>query len=92
MKGNILRKAVKDVNCEERGWVARKIFSFYNIDVTKVAEFGSSASTRRIGAVTGYEENIDINMMTNDISKVPSKIIYIENHFFTSMNDSEMIT
>ena len=45
-----------------------------------------------ISAVTGAEEGSNRNMITNDMSKVPSKGIYIDHHLFTSVNDSEMIT
>ena len=36
MSGYILRKLVKDVACEEWGWVAERVVRFYNLDVTEV--------------------------------------------------------
>ena len=92
MSGAILRKEAKDVACEEWGWVAGRVFSFCKSDVTKVAEFGIGVSARTLVSFTGYEEGSDRNMMTYEISKVPSKSIYIYHHLFTSVNDSEMIT
>ena len=77
---------------EELGFVARRLFCFYNIDVTVVAEFGIGVSTRTLGAVPGAEKVGNSNMTTTDTFKAPSKIIYIDHNFVTSFNDSEMIT
>ena len=88
----ISRKAVKDVACEEWGWVARRVVGFCNLDVTGVAEFGSGASARTLGSVARSEEGSDSNMMTNEMSKAPSKSIYIYHNLVTYVNDSEMTT
>ena len=77
MSGDILRKSVKDVASEERGWVAGIVVSFCNINVTEVAEFGSGINARTLGLVTGSEEGSDSNMITNEMSKVSSNTIYI---------------
>ena len=82
MSGAILRKAVKDVPCEKWGWVSGRVISLCNINVTKVAEFGSGVRMRMLGLVAGSEEVSNSNMMTDDMSKAPSKIIYIEHHFY----------
>ena len=50
-----LEKLVMGVACEECGWVARGVVSFCNLDVIKVAEFGSSVSARTLVLVTGAE-------------------------------------
>ena len=82
---------MKYVDCEEWGWVAGRVVSFCNIDVTKVAEFGCGISARTLGEVMVAEEGSDINMMTKYTSKAPSKSIYINHRIFNSVNDSEMI-
>ena len=82
---------MKEVAYEEWGWVYGRVVSLCNIDFTKVAEFGISVSTRTLGAVAGAEEGININIMTNEMSKAPSKIIYIDHNLVTSVNNSEMI-
>ena len=92
MGGTILRKEVKDVAGEEWGWVAGRVVSFCNLEVTKVAEFGSSVSLRTLGLVTGAEEDRDINMMTNGMSDSQSKSIYINHHLVNSVKNIEMIT
>ena len=91
MSGDILIKAVKDVACEEWGWVNGRVVSFFNLDVTQVAEFCSGVSARTLGLVAGAGESRDSNMITNKISKEPSNSIYIYHHLVTYMNDSEMI-
>ena len=53
MSGAILGKAVKDVTCEELGWVAVMIVVFCNLDVTKVTDFGSSVSGRALVVFMG---------------------------------------
>ena len=83
---------MKDVTCEEWGWVAGRVVSFCNLDVTEVAEFGSGTSVRTLDVVAGAEEGININMVTNDKSKAPIKKLYINHHIVNSMNDSELIT
>ena len=88
MIGAILIKVVKYIVCEECGWVAEWIVSFCNLNVTKLAQFGSGVSTRTIGAVADAAEGSDSNMMTNKMSKEPSKSIYINHHLVTSLNDS----
>ena len=55
MSGDILIKVLKNVACGEWGWVAGRVVSFYNLDVTKVAELGSGVSGRMLGAVAGDE-------------------------------------
>ena len=92
MRGAILRKAVKDIACEESQWVTGRVVGFCNIDVTKIAEFGSSVSARTLGSVTGSEQGRDKNIMANNMSKYPSKSIYIYHNLVTSVNYSEMIT
>ena len=92
MSGAILRKSVKDVVCEEWGWVTGRVVSIFYLNITKVAEFGSGVSARSPGTVAGAEQVSNRNMTTNDMSKAPSKSIYIGNNVFTSVNDSEMIT
>ena len=92
MIGDILRKAVKDVACEEWGWVSGRVVIFCNIDVTKVTEFSNGVRMRIIGLVTVDEDVIDRNMMTNEMTKSLSKSIYIDHNIVTSVNDSEMIT
>ena len=82
---------MKDVACEEWGGVARIIASFYHLDVTEAAEFGSGVSVRMLESVAGDEEVIYSNMITNEISKSPSNSIYIYHNLLTSLNDSEMI-
>ena len=72
MSGVILRKSVKDVTCEEWEWVAGRVVSLYNLDVTEVAELGSGVSARTLVLVAGAEEVSDRNMMTNEMSKFPS--------------------
>ena len=79
---------MKGITCEEWGWVSGKVVVFCNLDVTDVAEFGSGVSMRTLGSFTGSEEGSDGNMMANDISKAPSKSIYIYHHRFTSLNYS----
>ena len=91
MSGDILEKVVKDVACEQWGWVAGRVVGFFNLDVTEVAEFGSGINARTLGLVTGSEEGSDSNMITNEMSKVSSNTIYIYHHLVTSVNDSEMI-
>ena len=91
MSGAIMRKAVKDVSCEEWGWVAGRVVSFYNLEFIEVAEFGSGISARTLGSVAGDEEVSDSNMMTDYMSKEPSKSIYIYHHLVTSVSYSEMI-
>ena len=85
-------KAMKDIACEEWGWVAERVVGFCNLDVTKVAKFGSGVSMRTLGLVVGSEEGSDNNMMTNDMYKAQSKSIYVYYYIVTSVNDSEMIT
>ena len=92
MSGSILLKVMKDVSCQEWGWVTGRIFSLCNLDVTQVAEFGSSVSVRTLGAVMGSEEVSDSNMMTNYIYKTPSNILYIDHHLVTYENDGQMLT
>ena len=67
------------------GWVAGRVSSFCDLDVTKVAEFGSCVSTRTFGSVAGSEEVSNINIMTNEISKATSKIIYFYHCLVTSV-------
>ena len=88
MSGAIFRKAVKDVACEERGWVAGRVVSFCNLGVTVVAEFGISISARTLGSVLVSEEGSDSNIITNEMYKAPSKSIYIYHHRVTYMNYS----
>ena len=92
MSGAITRKAVKDVTCEEWGWVAGRVVSFCNLDVTEVFEFGSGVSTRALGLVVGDEEGSDRNMTTNNMYKAPSKNIFISHYLVTYVNNSEMTT
>ena len=92
MSGAIIRKAVKDIACENWRWVAGRFSSFCNIDVTKVAEFNNGVSVRTLGAVMGAEEVRNGNVMTNEMSKAPSKNIYIDNHLVSYVSNSEMIT
>ena len=92
MSGAILRKLVKDIACEEWEWVAGKFVNLYNLDVAEVAEFGSGISAGTLGSVAVAEEGSDINIMTNEMSKVPGKSIYIYHHLVTSVKDNEMIT
>ena len=66
--------------------------SVFNLDVTKVAEFGSSVSARIFGVVAGAEKGIYSNIMTDEMPKAPIKSIYTDHHFFTSVNDIEMTT
>ena len=65
---------------------------FFNLDVTKVAEFGSSVSARIFGVVAGAEKGIYSNIMTDEMPKAPIKSIYTDHHFVTSVNDIEMTT
>ena len=81
-----------DVACEEMGWVSGRVISFSNLDVTKVAEHGSSVSARTLDSVALAEEGSDSNKKTTKISKVPINIIYINFHIVNSLKDSEMIT
>ena len=67
MSGDILRKATKDSACKEWGWVAGRVVSFCNLDVTEVAEFSSSVSASTLGAVTEVEKGSDINMKNNEM-------------------------
>ena len=83
---------MKGVACKEWGWVTGRVFSFYNIEFTKVAAFGSGVSKRTLGAVVGAEDVRNINTMTNDMPKAPSKSIYINHHIVTSVNDNKMAT
>ena len=92
MSGAILRKTVNAVACDEWGWVDGRVFGFYNLDVNEISELGSGVSARTLGSVAGAEEGSDINMMTNEISKEPSKSVNIYYHLVTSVNNSEMIT
>ena len=92
MSGDILRKAVKDVDSAEWGWVTGRVVSFCNPGVTKFAEFGSGISARELDTVAGSEEVSGSNMMTNEMSKAPSYSIYTDHHIVTSVIDSEMIT
>ena len=66
---------MKDVACEEWGWFARRVFNFCNLDVTKVAKFGSGVTMRALCSVVISEEGSNCNMMTNEMSKIPSKSI-----------------
>ena len=91
MSGDILIKLAKEIACEEWGWVAGRVISFCNIDVTKVAEFGCSVRYKTLGLVAGYEEGRDRNKMANKTYKSLSKRIYINHNLVTSMNNSEMI-
>ena len=68
-----------------------KGFFFCNLDINEVSEFGSGVSARALGAVAGYEEDRNSNIMTNDISKLPSNSINIYHNFVTYIKDSEMI-
>ena len=92
MRGDILRKEVKSLICEEWGWVTGRVVSFCNIEVTNVTDFGSSVSARMLETVAVYEEESNRNKMTYEMSKAPSKSIYIDHNFVTSVIDSEMIT
>ena len=92
MSGDILEKVVKDVACEQWGWVAGRVVGFFNLDVTEVAEFGSGVRTRALSSVVGVEEGSNSNMTNNEISKAPSKSIYIYHNIATFVNNSEMIT
>ena len=74
------------------GWVAGRVVSFFNLEVTKVSALGSGASARTLRAVAGAEEGSNINMTTNEMYKEPSKSIYINHHLVTYVNDSYMIT
>ena len=47
---------MKDVACEEWGWVSGRVVSLCNIGATKVTEFVSSVSARALGSITGDEE------------------------------------
>ena len=85
MRVAILRKAVKDVACEELGWVAGRVVGFFNLDITEVDEFGSGISARTLGLVAGAKEGSNNNMVTNEMSKSPSKSIYIYHHLITSV-------
>ena len=75
MIGSILRKLMKDVACEEWGWVDGRVVYFCNLNLTKVAEFGSGVSARTLGSVAGAEESSNSNIMINEMSKDPSKSI-----------------
>ena len=92
MSSNILRKDVKEVACEEWGWVAERVVSLCNLDVTEVAVFGSGISAKTLGAVAGSEESSYINMMANEMSKVTIKSIYIDHHLVNSVKYSETTT
>ena len=85
---------MKDIVCEKWGWVTGRVVSFYNIDVTKVSEFGGNISVRTIGAIAGAEQrsNSNSNMMTNNNPKALIKSIYINHNFSTSVHHSKMIT
>ena len=67
MSGDILRKAVNKVACEEWGCITGRVVSFCNLDVTEVAEFSSSVSASTLGAVTEVEKGSDINMKNNEM-------------------------
>ena len=88
MRGASLRKALKDVDCEEWGWVSGRVVSLCNIDVTEVTKFGSFVSARTQGAVAGTEGGRNSNIMTTKMSKALSKSIYINHHFKTSVNNN----
>ena len=60
------------------GWVPGRVVSFCNLDVTKVAEFGSGVSARMLGTFLEAEEVININIMTKEMSKALSNRIYID--------------
>ena len=92
MSSAIWIKVVKDVAFEGWGWVAGRVISFFNIEVTEVDEFGNSISARTLGSVAGAEEGSNRNMMTNGIYKAPSKSIYTSHYLVTSVNNSERIT
>ena len=77
-----------DVTYDEWGLVARRVVNFCHLDVTEVSEFGSGVSTRTLGMVTGADEGIDRNIMTNYMSKVLSNSIYIDYNLVTSVNYS----
>ena len=62
-------------------------FLVCNLDFTEVSEFGSSIIARALGLVAGSEEDSDSNMTTNEMTKVPSKSIYIGNNLVTSVDD-----
>ena len=59
MSVSILRKAVKDVSCNEWGWVDGRVVSLCNLDVTEFTEFGSGIGARTLCAVAGAEEGSD---------------------------------
>ena len=82
---------MKDVACEGWGSVPRRVFSFCNLDFTKVAEFSSSISARKFGAVVGTDEGSNFNMTNNEIPKAPSKSIYMEHYLVTFVNNRKMI-
>ena len=65
MIGAILIKEVNEFACEEWRWVALRVVSFCNLDVTKVAESGSGVRDRTIGSIAGDEEVSDSNIITN---------------------------
>ena len=69
---------MKDVACEEWGWVAVRVVSFCNLYITYVTELGSDISAITLGVVARDEEGSDSNMMTTYMYKVPSKSIYID--------------
>ena len=58
---------MKDVACEEWGWVSGRVVSLCNIDVIEVAEFGNVISARTLGSVAVAEEGRNINIMTNEM-------------------------
>ena len=72
--------------------VAGRVVGFCNLDVTKVAEFGSGINARVLGSGAQDEEVSDRNMMTNEMSKMANKSIYMNYNLATSMKNTEMIT
>ena len=79
---------MKDVSCEKWGCVAGRVVSFDDLDVAEVAVLGSGVSARTLGFLGESEEGNVSNIMTNEMSKGLSNIIYIYHHLFTSLNDN----